>query len=75
MKKETKSLKTATFYRRFSSDCKTLLSYCWKSRKIPKEKNPVLQRRKKENQCFYQKMHCVSARNRDLLKGKKLVEL
>ena len=74
MKNENKSLKTSTFYQRFSSDCKTMLSYCWKSRKISKEKTPIFQRRKKQSQRFYQKMHCVKVKNRDLLKSKKLEE-
>ena len=49
-----------------------MLSYCLKCRKKTESKNPRARKTKKENQCFYQNMEFVIAKDRYLSSNKKL---
>ena len=49
----------------------TKLSFCLKCRKNTENKNLRVVKTKAEEQCFYQTVHFIIAKNQNLLKGNK----
>ena len=54
-----------------------MLSHCLKCRKHAESESPIVVKtktKKKEEECYLQKVFCVNVKNQDLSKSKKLAD-